>query len=366
MPKDYYDILGVNKSASQEDIKKAFRGLAHQHHPDKSGGNADKFKEINEAYQTIGDAEKRKQYDQFGSAFAGGQGPSGFSYQDFARAQGANPFGGGFSQGNVHFDFGDAGDLGEMFGSFFGGAQGGRGRKRERGEDIEVALNVDFAEAVFGADKTIELNKQILCDRCGGNGAEPGSKISTCKTCNGSGSVSRVQQTILGAFQTQSVCSHCNGEGKTFEKKCTQCHGAGIVHGSERIKVKIPAGIENGQAIKFSGKGEPAPKGTAGDLYLTIRVKSHKNLERRNNDIFSCRHISLKQAILGDKIEVETVDGPVKLNIPEGTQSRVQFRLKDKGVPRLQSRGRGDHLVEIIVDIPKNVSRKMKQILEES
>jgi len=361
MAKDYYEVLGVNKSATQDEVKKAFRKLAHEHHPDKGNGNADKFKEINEAYQTLNNPQKRKQYDQFGQSFGGAQGSGGFNYQDFARAQGGQ--GGGFSQSNVHFDFSDMGDLGDMFGSFFGGSRGGT--RTARGSDVQVEINIDFEEAVFGVEKIIDLTKRVTCDKCSGNGAEPGSKISDCKTCGGSGRVVRAQQTILGNIQTQATCPDCQGEGKKYEKKCSQCHGTGIVHGSEKIKVQIPAGIETDQSIKLSGKGEPAPKGVAGDLYININVSSSRKFTRVRNDILSGLNISLKQAILGDKIEIETVDGPVSLKIPAGTQSHTDFRLKSKGVPYLRSRGRGDHIVKVVVDIPRSVSRKQKKFLDE-
>ena len=220
MAKDYYQTLGVNKGASQEDIKKAFRKLAHEHHPDKKSGNAEKFKEINEAYQTLGNEQKRRQYDQFGSA-GPNFGSGGFS--------GGNPFGGqgfgGYNQGNVNFDFGDIGDLGDIFGSFFGGGRGSSGTKR--GSDLEMELSIDFEEAVFGVSKRIDLSKIVLCDACGGNGAEPGSKINTCQTCKGTGRVTRMQQTILGNFQTQATCPDCGGQGKKPEKPCRKCRGEG-------------------------------------------------------------------------------------------------------------------------------------------
>ncbi len=365
MPRDYYDILGVKKDASQEEIKKAFRKLAHEHHPDKGNGNGDKFKEINEAYQTLGNENKRRQYDQFGQSFSGAGGPGGgFNYQDFARAQGNNPFGGGFNQSNVHFDFGDMDDLGDLFGSFFGGGAR-QSSRRQRGSDVEVDLEIDFDEAVFGVEKILDLSKRVLCDNCGGTGAEPGSKIVDCKTCGGTGRVVRSQQTIFGAFQSQSVCPDCRGEGKKYEKRCSKCGGGGVVHGSEKIKVKIPAGINSGQSIKLSGQGEPAPKGVSGDLYIRVRVKASRKFQRQDNNILTTEHLSLKQAILGDKIEVETVDGPVALKIPAGTQSHTEFRLKNKGIPHLGGRSRGDHIVTVIVDIPRNADRKMKKLLEE-
>lgn len=366
MATDYYKILGVDKNASQEDIKKSFRKLAHQHHPDKEGGNADKFKEINEAYQVLGNEDKRKQYDQFGPAFSNnaGGGAGGFNYQDFARAQGGNPFGQG--QGGFNFDFGDMEDLGDIFGSFFGGGGQRQTRHQTKGADLEVELTLDFEEAVFGVEKHIKLRKNVTCDVCNGNGAEPGSKIETCPTCKGSGYVSKMQQTFLGNIRSQSVCPQCQGEGKIYDKKCHKCHGAGVFSSEEEIKVKVPAGIDNGQSLRLSGKGEAQGKGTPGDLYVRIKVRPNKNFVRKGYNIYSKAQVLVSQAILGDKIQVETVDGPVSLKIPEGTQSHTEFKLKDKGIPHLEGRGRGDHLVEVIVHIPKNLSRQQRKLIEEA
>ncbi len=373
MAKDYYQILGVNKSASAEDVKGAFRKLAHEYHPDKQSGNAEKFKEINEAYQVLGNADKRRQYDQFGQTFSGagssaGGGPGGY---DFSR--GGNPFGGfysspgGHNQGNVHFDFGDLGDLGDLgdiFGSFFGGG-GGRQTKSQRGADMEAEISIAFEDAVFGTEKIISLDKKIICGHCSGTGAEPGSKISSCANCGGRGQITRVQQTILGNFQTQTVCPDCQGEGKRAEKKCAECRGQGTISGSEKIKIQIPAGIEDGQSIKLSGKGEASAKGQSGDLYIRVSVAPSRKFKREKDDILTSYHISIKQAILGDKALVDTVDGPVNLKIPEGTPSGARFVLKGKGVPHLRSHGRGDQIVEVIVDIPKSISRSEKKILEQ-
>ena len=369
MSTDYYSLLGVNKNASQDEIKKAFRRLAHEHHPDKTNGNADKFKEINEAYQVLGNEDKRRQYDRFGSAAgsSGGYPGGGFNYQDFSR--GGNPFGQGFSQGGVHFDFDDLsgmGDLGDLFGSFFGGGfgQASANPKSKRGEDLEIEIMVEFEEGIFGIEKVIDLQKKIICDVCGGSGAEPGSKVSECPTCHGRGRVSKVQQTFLGNIQTEAVCPECKGEGKIYDKKCHKCHSEGVVSGSEKIKVAIPAGISDKQTIKLSGKGEPSPKGSAGDLYIRIRVKPSSDFVREGDNILSQYHIKIAQAVMGDNVMVETVDGQVNLKIPEGTQSHTKFSLKNKGVPHLQSRGRGDHIVEVIVDIPKNIGRGQKELLQ--
>ncbi|OGY43226.1 MAG: molecular chaperone DnaJ [Candidatus Buchananbacteria bacterium RIFCSPHIGHO2_02_FULL_40_13] len=368
MSKDYYDILGVKKNASQDEIKKAFRKLAHEHHPDKNGGSGDKFKEVNEAYQTLGNEQKRKQYDQFGSSFSNG---NGFNYQDFARASargGQDGFGfGNFSaKGGPAFgrDFGDLGDLGDIFNSFFS-ARSGSNTSQARGADIETRLDITFEEAVFGTEKNIELSKRVICRHCRGQGAEPDSKINTCKTCGGSGRVSSSQQTILGTFQIQSVCSTCQGEGKIYEKKCSHCNGSGAEYGTEKIKVKIPAGLEDGQQLRLSQKGEASPKGLAGDLYINIRVRPSPDFRRVGDDIKSDYHLSIAQASLGDKIEIKTVNGPVNLKIPAGTQSQTEFKLGGQGVPHLRSRGRGDHLVRVIVDIPKNLSKKQRKLIEE-
>ncbi len=364
MAKDYYELLGVSKNATQDEIKKAFRKLAHEHHPDKESGNESKFKEINEAYQTLSNEQKRKQYDTFGST---GPGAGGFNYQDFARSQGG-PFGGfgGQQQGGASFDFGNMEDLGDIFGSFFdfGGSRGGR--RQSRGEDLEIEIRIDFEEAVFGVEKIVELSKKKVCENCDGDGAEPGSKVSVCETCKGSGQVSKMQQTIFGSIQTRVVCATCGGSGKKIEKKCHVCYGSGIVSGTEKIKITVPPGIENGQSLRLSGKGEAVSGGPAGDLYIKIHVLPSKKFKREGNIIRTEEHITISQAILGDKIQVETVDGLVNLKIPEGTQSHTEFRLRDKGVPNLNSRGRGDHLVNVIVDVPTRLSRQQKKLIEQA
>lgn len=361
MSKDYYNILGVGKNASQEEIKKAFRKKAHQCHPDKQGGDEQKFKEINEAYQVLGDAKKRAQYDQFGSAFEHAQAGGGFSgfegFRDFS----------GFTNGfNVNFDdLGDIfGGLGDIFGS---SSRGGRSRGRvNRGDDIEVLLNIEFKEAVFGAEKEISLRKNVVCDRCGGNGAEPGSRIETCKTCGGTGRIIKTQRTIFGIMRTQAACSDCGGEGKAHSRKCSKCRGNGVVQEISVIKVKIPAGIDNGETIRLSGHGEAGAKASpAGDLYLKIRVNPDIKFKRDGYNILSKAEISFAQAALGDKIKIDTVGGPVKLKIPEGAQSGKVFRLSGRGIPRLRGGGRGDHLVEIIVKTPTGLSRKQKEMLKE-
>lgn len=363
MAKDYYAVLGVAKSATPDEIKKAFRAKAHQYHPDKQGGDEAKFKEVNEAYQVLSDADKRAKYDQFGAGFeqaGGGAGAGGFNWSDFARQ-------GGFNQGNVHFDFGDVGDLGEMFGDLFGGgSRRGGGRRASKGADQEVRLGLDFLEAVFGTKKTIELERLQTCGHCSGSGGEPGSKTTTCGTCRGSGQVERVQQSFMGMMRTVGVCSDCQGEGQKVEQRCRECTGTGVKRGREILKVDIPAGISSGQTIRLPGKGEAGRQGQpAGDLYLHIEVAPHSQWHRHGDDIVTKEKISFRQAALGDKIDINTVHGPVKLKIPEGTQSGKVFKLAGKGVPHLNRGGTGDHLVEVVVHTPTKLTRAQKQALAE-
>lgn len=374
MAKDYYEILGVDKGASQEDIKKAFRKAAHKYHPDKETGDEAKFKEVNEAYQVLGNEEKKKQYDQYGSTFEdmGGFG-GGMNWDDFmkyARGQqggfGGSPFGGaqGFGGGV------DMGDLGDIFSEILGGfGFGGRSRRKAgvaHGNDIQVNVELPFREAVFGAEKEIELYKTVKCPHCRGNKAEPGTPIKDCSECGGRGVVERQTQTILGVMRSQAVCPVCRGEGKIPEKKCTQCGGEGIVKDNVKVKVKIPAGIDNEQAIRLTGQGEAGMGGgEAGDLYVNVIVKSDPYFEREDFDVLTRSEISFPDAALGTKIEVRTLDGEGELKIPAGTQSGKIFKLRGKGIPKLNSSGRGDQLVEVIVITPTKLSRKQKKLLKE-
>jgi molecular chaperone DnaJ len=356
MSKDYYDILGVSKSASADEIKTAFRKEAHKHHPDKGGDEA-KFKELNEAYQVLGNEQKRKQYDQFGSSFqngqagGGGYGQGGMGGFDFS----------GFQNGGVDMD-----DLFGGFGDIFGFGGGRSSSKRNQpGRDLEMAVNLEFLEAAFGLEKELSFTKNVTCKHCHGNGAEPGTKVETCATCGGSGQVIGVQRTILGNIQTKMTCSTCSGEGKIYSTKCTKCHGSGIVKEDVKLKVKIPAGINDGESIRLSGQGEAGQKGaSAGDLYLRVNVLKHKKFVRDGYDIRTEEKISVKQAILGDKIDIETIHGTMTLKIPEGTQSGTVFKLKEKGVTKLQNRGIGDQFVKVNVNIPKDLKRKDRQLLE--
>jgi len=373
MSKDYYKILGVERNASQDDIKKAFRKKAHEYHPDKSGGDEDKFKEINEAYQVLGDKEKRSKYDQFGSAFEHAQAGGGF--QGFDGFRDFSGFANGFSQNGQSWNF-ESEDLGDIFGGFgdlFGFGRSSR-RRTKRGSDIQTILTIEFNEAIGGAEKEVSLRRTVKCDRCQGLGVEPGSKIETCKACDGRGRVTRLQRTILGNMQIQTTCENCGGEGKTYSQKCTDCGGTGIKTKTVNLKIKIPAGINDGETIRLTGQGEAGEKGAiTGDLYINIRVKPHTKFVREGNDIKSKVTISFTQAALGDKIEMETVDGPVSLKIPEGTQTGTVFKLKGKGVYRLHSHGpfggaqgkRGDQFVEVTVKTPTNLDRRQKEALKQ-
>lgn len=358
MSKDYYKILGVEKNVSSDELKKAFRKLAHKYHPDKPGGDEAKFKEVNEAYQVLGNVQKRKQYDQFGADFEqqGGFG-GGAGWEDFMRAA--------RGQGGAGMDFGNI-DLGDILGGMFGFGGRGGSRRQRRGNDIQVDVELNFKEAVFGVEKEIRLNKNNDCPICGGSGAEPGAKVVKCAQCNGQGQVRQVQQTILGAMQTVGTCPACGGAGEKAEKSCKHCNGAGRVRSESVYKVKIPAGVDDGSTIRLDGKGESAGAGgQAGDLYVVAHVKQDKEFTREGTDIFTDLRLTYPQAVLGDKIEINTLDGKKKLVIPEGTQSHQQIRLKGLGVPYLRGNGRGDHFVRVIVDVPKKLSRQAKKILKD-
>ncbi|MDQ5931642.1 MAG: Chaperone protein DnaJ [Patescibacteria group bacterium] len=353
MAKDYYKILGVDKNASDEDIKKAFRKLAHQHHPDKQSGNAEKFKEINEANQVLSDKTKRQQYDQYGSDFVQGNHGGG---------GGGNPFGGAGG-----FDFGNAEDLGDLFGGFgdMFGFGGGSRSKKQQGADVVVDAEITIQEAAFGTEKKFNLNKLGKCDVCSGSGGAPHSKITDCKTCGGRGQVKRIQNTILGAMQSVATCSDCHGSGKIPEKRCSKCDGTGAHKRHEDLKINIPAGIDDGQTIRVTGHGEAAPyHGASGDLYIRIHVKEDKNLHRDGEDIHSDVHISYPRAVLGGEAKTHTLEGVVTIKIPEGIQSGELIRLKGKGVTK-RGGARGDHYVRVTVDVPKKISRAAKKLLEE-
>lgn len=347
--KDYYEVLGLQKGASDDEIKKAFRKLAIKYHPDKNKGNSEaeeKFKEINEAYQVLSDPQKKANYDQFGNAdFSGG----GFD---------GSGFGG--------FDFSGMGGFGDIFDTIFGGG-GGSSRRRNgpvQGDDLEYQLNLSFEEAVFGVEKEISITRNEQCESCHGSGAEAGTSAKTCPQCGGSGQVRVQRQTQLGNFVSTTTCNKCGGSGKIIEKPCHTCNGKGSVRKNRKITVKIPAGVDTGNVLPLRGQGEHGKNGgPPGDLYIRIRVAPSKKFKRKGNDIYIDMHISMAKAALGTEIKVATVDGDVKYDIPAGTQSETLFRLKGKGVPRVNSNGRGDQYVKIIVDIPKNLNDKQKEAL---
>ena len=357
MPRDYYDILGVPKNASEADIKKAYRKLAHQHHPDKQGGDEAKFKEVNDAYSVLSDTDKRARYDRFGHAGGGANGGSqgGFDYGNFSRQNG------GFS-----FDFGGQGGFEDLFSDIFGGAgRGGTRTQARSGADIQVDTEITFEEMAKGVKKEIRLRKSVVCDVCSGSGGKPGSKQNTCSTCQGSGQVKQMVRSFLGAFTQIETCPTCHGRGTTYAEKCDKCHGVGRVKEEKTISVDIPAGIHSGQALSLQSEGEAGEIGApAGDLYVNIRVKPHPLFKRQGDDVVSSVEVSFAQAALGDKISVQTLDGNVKMKVPAGTQPGEVFRIRDHGITHLGKWGRGDHLVEVKITVPKKLSREQKKLLE--
>jgi len=362
--RDYYEVLGVGKSASPDEIKKAFRRAAIEHHPDKEGGNEEKFKEVNEAYEVLKDDSKRKRYDQFGHAGVGS-----------SAASDGNPFAGFGGQGqNINFDFGDLG-LGDILGSFFSGGFGGqqRGGRQARGRDVQTEVDLTFEQAVFGTQVDLRLRLEDACEHCKGTTVEPGHEMKTCDTCKGSGQVVNVTRTIFGNIQQATVCPTCKGRGKVPEKVCTVCRGKGTQAKQQTITLKIPAGIDDGATIRLREHGEAVANGPKGDLYVNVRVKPHKHFTREGELILSEEHVGMVQAALGTEIEVDTVDGPVRMKVPAGTQSGTDFKLSGHGVPHLKggtrpfdkAQGRGAHIVTIIVDTPTKLSRHQQELLLE-
>lgn len=350
--RDYYEILGIKKDASADEIKKAFRKLAVEHHPDKEGGDEAKFKEASEAYEVLKDESKRQRYDQFGHAGVGGSSGGGSPFEGF----------GGGGQG-MHFDFGDGG-LGDIFGSFFGGGGGQQRRADDMGRDVQTEVTLSFEEAVFGIEKTIHITINDVCSHCKGSRAEPGHDLKTCDVCRGSGQVVQQMNTVFGAIQQAVVCRNCDGRGKIPEKPCTVCKAVGVEKTKQDIKIKIPAGVDDGAVIRLREHGEAAANGNKGDLYVQINVKSHKHFTREGDLILSNQHIEMVDAALGVEIKVETVDGPITMKVPAGTQSGTDFKLSNHGVPHIRDKNRGAHIVTILVDTPTNLSKAQKDLLE--
>lgn len=353
--RDYYEVLGIKKDASADEIKKAFRKAAVKHHPDKEGGDETKFKEASEAYEVLKDQTKRQRYDQFGHAGVGGN----------ASGPGGNPFEGfqGFGGQGMHFDFGDMG-LGDIFGSFFGGGGQQQRHSQDMGRDVQTDVTLTFEEAVFGVEKTLHLTLNDLCSHCKGKRAEPGYELKTCDVCKGSGQVVQQMNTIFGAIQQAAICRNCSGRGKIPEKPCSVCKATGLERIKQEITVKIPAGIDDGAVIRLREHGEASANGNKGDLYVQINVKPHKHFTREGELILSNQHIGMIDAALGTEIQVETVDGPVVMKVPAGTQSGTDFKLAGKGVPHIRDKNRGSHIVTILVDTPVNLSKEQREILE--
>lgn len=358
MAKNYYDILGVSKSASADEIKRAYRKLAAEHHPDR-GGAHERFKEINEAYQVLSDQTKRSQYDQYGQTFEQAQ------RQGYGAGFNGNPFG--------NFDFGASGgvefDFGDIFSNIFGGADAGgpeAAARRNRGVDLEMPLRITFEEAAFGLEKEISLEKRNKCPRCEGSGAEPGTKVITCPKCHGQGQIRTTRRTILGTMQSAVVCDRCEGMGKIPETPCKECKGTGAIRNTKKIKIVVPAGIDNGQRIRVRGEGEAGYRGSEnGDLYIQVEVTPSKEFKRQGFDLFKEETISFPSAALGTTIETKTLDGTVKIKIPSGTQSGKVFRVAGAGIQKLNRSGKGDMFVTVRVQTPEHLSKKQKELLKQ-
>lgn len=349
MAKDYYETLGLQKGASKEEVKKAFRTLAGKYHPDKKTGDEAKFKEISEAYSVLGNDKKKAEYDTYGHSFSGANGAQqgaagGFNWSDFQQAG----QGGGF-------EF----DINDIFGDMFGGGQ----RRQERGRDISIDIELQFNDAVFGVTRKVLLTKNSKCTHCEGTGAKKGTEMTNCTTCNGQGKVREVRQSFMGQVQTVRECDICKGRGKVPKEECTHCSGAGVARIEEEIEINIPAGIQDGEMIRMTGRGEAISSGPAGDLYIKIHVKPHKTIKRDGSTLLSSLHVKLSDALLGGVYKVETLDGTVDIKIPAGITHGEKLRIKGKGVP--QGSSRGDFLVQIIIDLPQKLSRKAKKLIEE-
>ncbi|RLL48035.1 molecular chaperone DnaJ [Oceanobacillus piezotolerans] len=343
--RDYYDVLGLEKGASKEDIKKAYRKLARKYHPDvnKEADAADKFKEVKEAYEVLSDEGKRAQYDQFGHA-----GPN----------QGFGGFGGGAE------DFGGFGDIFDMF--FGGGGRRQDPNAPQQGADLQYRMVLDFEEAIFGKETDITIPNEETCETCDGSGAKPGTKVETCSHCHGSGQLNQEQNTPFGRVVNRRVCHYCGGKGKVVKEKCNTCGGAGKVKKNKKIHIKIPAGIDEGQQIRIAGKGEPGVNGgPAGDLFVVVQIRPHDFFEREGDNIYCELPINFAQAALGDELEVPTVHGKVKLKVPSGTQTGKMFRLKGKGAPNVRGRGQGDQLIKVRIVTPTNLTERQKELLRE-
>lgn len=360
MSKDYYETLGIPRNASKDDIKKAFRNLAHKYHPDKKGGDERKFKEVSEAYSILSDDKKRAEYDTYGRVFSGGAGGQGGSTSGFS----------GFGQGFEGFDFsnfaqGQGGnfefDLGDIFGDIFGG---GRGNRVKRGSDISIDIELSFSEAIFGVERRVLLRRSLVCEHCKGTGAESGSAMKTCTTCNGKGKIRETKRSFIGSFTSERVCNQCGGTGKVPEKICEVCRGAGVERKEKEVIIRIPAGIDDGEMVRLSGEGEAVSKGVPGDLYVKIHVKKDPVFRKENANLVMDLSIKLSSALLGDEYNIATLDGSIKVKIPEGITHGEILRVRGKGVPIDKNR-RGDLMIHIKINLPKKLSRDQKKLIEE-
>ena len=360
--RDYYEVLGVDKNASADELKKAYRKLAKKYHPDANQDNKKeaeaKFKEINEAYETLSDDKKRKMYDQFGP-----DGPQGFG--------GGNPGGGYYSYSSSGFDGFDAfGDLGDIFSSFFGGGAGGRSQRNQgpkKGADLRYSTDINLEEAFTGIEKEINITRNETCKTCSGSGAKPGTTVVTCNVCHGTGSITQMQTTILGQMQTTRPCNNCHGTGKVIQEPCLDCRGKGMVRKQARIKVKIPAGIDDNQTIVLRGEGEPGEKGgPKGDLYITVHIRRHSIFTRKGDNIFCDVPITFTQATLGADLEIPMVDGTKEIyKISDGTQTGTRFTMRGKGFKNVNSNYRGDLIFTVQVQVPKRLSKEQRELLVE-
>jgi molecular chaperone DnaJ len=356
MSKNYYETLGIQKNANKEEIKKAFRLLAHKCHPDKKGGDEKRFKEINEAYTILSDDKKKAEYDAYGRVFnesgAGSQGNAqdfgGFDFSGFTNAQGF-----GNQEG---FEF----DLGDLFGDFFGGGR----RETARGRDISIDLELLFEESIFGTERKVLLTKNSQCEHCKGTGGEPKTEMITCSACNGKGKIHETRRSIMGSFATVKTCDTCHGKGKVPKERCHVCRGNGIVNKQEEISIKIPAGINEGEMIRMPGAGEATIAGNSGDLYIKIHVKKHAIFAKDGSNLITDLNIKLSTALLGGEYSLATLDGPLSVKIPEGVSHGEILRVRGRGVPIDKSR-RGDILITLHIDFPKRLSKEGRKLVEE-
>ncbi len=355
MAQDYYEILGVPRGASDEEIKRAYRKLAQIHHPDKPGGDEKKFKEISEAYRTLGDKEKREQYDKFGRAFDGDASGGGFDF--------SNGFGG------FDFNFSEGGEaFSDLFEDFFGFGGGGRARTKDlrRGDDIELGVEMELKDTIDKFVKKLAYERMVNCPRCKSEGAEPGTRVKECFSCRGTGFVETLRRSIFGAITHSSICPECKGEGKSPEAPCNVCKGEGRIKGLEEFDFEIPGGVDTGQSLKVTGMGDAGRRGgKSGDLFVRIFVKPHPFFTRKGDDLHLNLPISFSQAVLGGEIDMPTLEGKeISLKVPSKTESGRVFRIRGKGIPRFSGFGRGDMLVKLVIDIPNRLTKKQKELLE--